>query len=160
MSLGLFLCLLTACSSLDANNSRLSQYESYLDEHLLKQKMYLRLRETASAKVLLATPRSAELQALIVPGFELKSVSGLNRFVVSLEMPDWARFNISDFKFLLDGKAAKSIKEIMDGQLLQTLYPFSVPHDRAFVVEFEGEGASELSIQTSQGEFKFLVGKK
>lgn len=66
------------------------------------------------------------------------------------------------FKFYWGDVASKSVKEIMDGQLLQTLYPFAVPHDRRrFYVEFEGVASevNTLKVQTSQGQFTFVFGE-
>jgi hypothetical protein len=156
--------LLAACSTistLDLDASRRADYEAYLGKHLRTERMYMKLRETASGKALKVTGELSDLQAKIVPGFEIKPVEGKTIFVISLEMPDWSRFSIADFKFLWGGAPAKSVKEIMDGQLLQTLYPYSVPHDRSFIVEFDSIAPEPdlLKVQTSQGEFKFSFGE-
>jgi hypothetical protein len=116
---GLFSC--STITTLDIDSSRRNQYEDYLQNHLKVEKLYLKLRETASGKALKVTPELTELQSHVVPGFEAKAASGNTLFVVSLEMPDWSRFSIADFKFYWGESASKSVKEIMDGQLLQTL---------------------------------------
>ncbi|MEZ4815775.1 MAG: hypothetical protein R3A80_11295 [Bdellovibrionota bacterium] len=156
---GSFLISCSSLKSIDAGGSRRGEYENYLSEHLKVDRLYMKLREMAIGRALMITPESAALQAKVVPGFELLPVEGKTLFVVSLEMQDWSRFSISDFNFLLGEQKATSVKEIMDEQLLNTLYPFAVPHDRAFVVEFDSPVASTLKIQTSQGQFEFNYGE-
>jgi len=119
----------------------------------------MKLRETAVARAMRITAESAALQAKVVPGFEKLPIEGKEIFVVSMEMLDWSRFSISDFKFYLGDQLATSVKEIMDQQLLNSLYPFAIPHDRAFMVEFNQTPSSVLKIQTSQGQFQFNFGE-
>lgn len=154
-----FLVSCSSLSSLDIVGQRRGAYEDYINKNLKVDRLYIKLRETAVARVLLITPESAELQAKVVPGFEKLPVEGKQIFVVSMEMLDWSRFSISDIKFFLDDQPASSVKEIMDQQLLSTLYPFTIPHDRAFMVEFDKASASRLRVQTSQGQFQFNFGE-
>ena len=151
---------LVACSNLsqlDLMDQQRSDYDAYLSRHLRTQKLFYKLREMGAAKLLKVTPELSALQAKTIPGFELPTPEAKTFFVVSIEMPDWARFSISDFHFYWGATASKSVKEIMDSHLIQSLYPFAYPHDRAFIVEFEKvETTSELfKIQTSQGQFLF-----
>ncbi len=154
--------LLSSCSSistLDVVGQRRGAYDSYLNKNLKIDRLYLKLRETAVARAMRITAESAELQSKVVPGFEKLPIEGKEIFVVSMEMLDWSRFSISDFKFYLGDQLANSVREIMDQQLLNTLYPFAIPHDRAFMVEFEKGPSSVLRVQTSQGQFQFNFGE-
>lgn len=141
---------------LDATGSRRSEYEAYIGRYLKSDHLYIKLRETASGRALLVTAKLAELQSRIAPGFELKIPEGKTLVVVSLEMQDWSRFSIGDYKFFLGDVPSRSVKEITDEQLITTLYPFSVPHDRVFLVEFEATDLSKhLKVQTSPGQLEF-----
>ena len=137
---------------------RRAAYESYLDKHVKSDRLYLRLRETAHGRALLITPEITELQSKVAPGFELAVIEGKTRVIVSLEMQDWSRFSISDYKFFMAGVSASSVKEIVDEQLIRTLYPYAFPHDRVFIAEFEGNLTGELKVQTSPGQFIFNLG--
>lgn len=156
--LGLFVfAFFASCSSvpLDAMGGRRAEYDAYLADHLKSDRLYIKLRETAHGRALLITPKVTELQAKVAPGFELAAIDGKTRVIISLEMQDWARFSITDYKFYLAGVSATSVKEIVDEQLIRTLYPFAFPHDRVFIAEFEGNLTGELKAQTSPGQFIF-----
>lgn len=150
-----------SCSSglpLDAAGGRRSEYENYISDHLKSDHLYIKLRETASGRALLVTPKLTELQSRIAPGFQVKIPEAKTLVVVSLEMQDWSRFSIGDYKFFLGDKSSASVKEITDEQLISTLYPFSVPHDRVFLVEFEGPAqVPHLKVQTSHGQLEFQL---
>lgn len=157
-SKNILLCfLLSACAGLEGVDSQRSEYDSYLRENLKTQKLFSKLKENASARFLEITPQLTKLQADLVPGFESKAVENQSLFVVSLELPDWARFNVIDFKFFWGEEMSKSVKELQDPHLLQTFYPFSVPHDRVFIVQFTKplSRPTSFKIQTSQGQFVF-----
>ena len=154
----IFVCLLfSACAGLEGIDSQRSDYDSYLRQNLKEQKLFSKLKENASARFLEITPQLTKLQADLVPGFEFKVDENQSVFIVSLELPDWARFNVTDFKFFWGMEISKSVKELQDPHLLQTFYPFSVPHDRVFVVQFSKplSRPSSFKIQTSQGQFVF-----
>jgi hypothetical protein len=154
----LFCCfLLTGCAGLEGMDSLRSDYDSYLHDNLQEQKLFTKLKESASARFLEITPHLSKLQSDLVPGFEQKALENQTLFVVSLELPEWARFSISDFKFIWGEEKSKSVKEVHDPHLLQSFYPFAVPHDRVFVVEFPKplSRPSSLKVQTSQGQFVF-----
>jgi hypothetical protein len=154
----IFVCLLfSACAGLEGIDSQRSDYDSYLRQNLKEQKLFSKLKENASARFLEITPQLTKLQADLVPGFESKVDENQSVFIVSLELPDWARFNVTDFKFFWGMETSKSVKELQDPHLLQTFYPFSVPHDRVFVVQFSKplSRPSSFKIQTSQGQFVF-----
>lgn len=149
--------LLTGCAGLEGIDSQRSDYDSYLHENLQEQMLFTKLKENASARFLEITPKLSKLQEDLVPGFELKALENQSLFVVSMELPEWARFNISDFKFIWGEEKSKSVKEVHDPHLLQSFYPFSIPHDRVFVVEFVKplSRPATLKVQTSQGQFVF-----
>jgi hypothetical protein len=149
--------LLSACAGLEGIESQRSEYDSYIRENLQEQKIFSKLKENGSARFLEITPKLTKLQADLVPGFEAKFANEQSVFVVSLELPDWARFNISDFNFIWGEQKAKSVKELQDPHLIQSFYPFSVPHDRVFMVEFSRplSRPTSLKVQTSQGQFVF-----
>ncbi len=147
----------SACSTMDIDNQRRSELDAYIQGHLKQQKMFLKLKETAAAQVLEVTPELTAKQGLVAPGFEAQPKDNQALWIVSLEMPDWLRFNIEDLKFYWGEEKSKSVKEIMDPHLIQTLYPFAYPHDRLFIVEFKKseKPLETLKIQTSQGQFSF-----
>ena len=149
--------LLSACAGFEGVESQRSEYDSYVRENLQEQKHFSKLKENGSARFLEVTPKLTKLQADLVPGFEAKSGDEQALFVVSLELPEWARFNISDFKFIWGEEKSKSVKELQDPHLIKSFYPFSVPHDRVFVVEFAKplSRPNSLKVQTSQGQFVF-----
>lgn len=153
------LLFIAGCSTelpLDALGGRRSDYESYLNKNLQTQRLFLKLKETALARALKVTPELIQLQNQLAPGFEVKLPDATTVFVVSLEMQSWARFSISDFKFYYGDVVSSKVKEIMDEQLIKMLYPYAVPFDRIFTVEFANKTDSDvLKIQTSQGQFLF-----
>lgn len=149
--------LLSACAGFEGVESQRSEYDSYLRDNLKEQKLFLKLKDNGSARFLEITPKLIKLQADLVPGFEARSSDEQTFFLVSLELSDWAHFNVSDFKFIWGEENSKSVKELHDPHLLQSFYPFSVPHDRVFMVEFAKplSRPSSLKVQTSQGQFVF-----
>ncbi len=161
LSFLLFLLGLSSCSSvkeIDLLDQRRAELESYLHQHVQEKGMYVKLRETARAKVLEISPELMKLQSQVAPGFELTSKEGIQQWVVSFEMPDWSRFNVDDFKFYLNDIKSSSVKEIMDVHLIQTLYPYAARFERVFLLQFKTpltESAKTLRAQTPQGQFEF-----
>lgn len=151
--------LLFSCGSLDQNADVRSDYENYLSRHMVRKKLYTEVRETASMSFLEVTPELIQLQSKLAPGFELRPTPEQTLFIVSVEMPEWARFNIIDFKFLWGGTPSKNAREVMDAHLIQNFYPYAVPHDRTFIVEFVKPvvRSKDFVMQTPQGQVRFDV---
>jgi hypothetical protein len=146
-----------SCSSYNFAQQERTHYDAYLKKNLQQKKLFLKLKELASAQLLPVTPELRELQLKVLPGFEAPEKENARYFILSMEMSDWGRFNTSDLKVYWGDLKAKSVKEIMDHHIVRNLYPFAYPHDRVFVVEFETNQDHQgvLRLQSVAGEFVF-----
>lgn len=127
---------LGSCSSLKILTSTTQKYKNLVNERTQVTRVYDRGRQVLSAKVLVANRALWDVQEALTPGHSFKLKPEFRQVLLSIGLPTASDFGPQDLKMSLGGRPQEWIQEINSQIALETLYFYSYPFYRVFLIDF------------------------
>lgn len=157
-AVGLFITL-GSCSSLRIFTSATQKYKNLVNERTQVTRVYDRGRQVLSAKVLVANRALWDVQEALTPGHAFKLKPDFRQVLLSIGLPTASDFGPQDLKMSLGGRPQEWIQEINSQVALETLYFYSYPFYRVFLIDFPisktSSNIEKFEILTQRGPVAF-----
>ena len=153
------LLVLASCTSLRILSSTTQNYKTFVTARLQTSRIYDRGRQVLAAKVIPATPALWKVQDALTPGHSFKLKPESRQVVLSIGLPTASDFGPQDLKMTLGGRSQEWIQEINSQVALETLYFYSHPFYRVFLIDFPIDRSAgpieKFEILTERGPVSF-----